>query len=319
MAISTTTPARGRTATGHVHKTGRVRRAGSPAHRGDARLAWVLIAPAVVGFLVFAAYPTLRGIYLSFTDFRVLTPPQWTGLDNLERLVADEVFWHSLGVTGYFVLLSVVIGMALSVTTAVVLHRLTASTALRGVIILPFLISGVVAATTWSWMLDAQLGIVNIAIRQLGLDPVFFLGSSEWAIPTIAMISVWKGMGYNAIIVFAGLQTIPPTIYEAGRIDGANEMQMFRRLTLPLLRPVLAMVLVLTVIGSFQVFDLVAVTTQGGPARASNVLQLYIYDKAFGQFEFGYAATMSLALFAMLIAITFLQMRLLRADESDTD
>jgi multiple sugar transport system permease protein len=319
MAISTTTPARGQTATGHVHKTGRVRRTGSPAHRGDARLAWALIAPAIVGFLVFAAYPTLRGIYLSFTDFRVLTPPQWTGLDNLKRLVADEVFWHSLGVTAYFVLLSVVIGMALSVTTAVVLHRLTASTALRGVIILPFLISGVVAATTWSWMLDAQLGIVNIAIRQLGLDPVFFLGSSKWAIPTIAMISVWKGMGYNAIIVFAGLQTIPPTIYEAGRIDGANEMQMFRRLTLPLLRPVLAMVLVLTVIGSFQVFDLVAVTTQGGPARASNVLQLYIYDKAFGQFEFGYAATMSLALFAMLIAITFLQMRLLRADESDTD
>jgi multiple sugar transport system permease protein len=209
--------------------------------------------------------------------------------------------------------------MALSVATAVVLHRLTASTALRGIIILPFLISGVVAATTWSWMLDAQLGIVNIAIRQLGLDPVFFLGSSKWAIPTIALISVWKGMGYNAIIVFAGLQTIPPTIYEAGRIDGANEIQMFRRLTLPLLRPVLAMVLVLTVIGSFQVFDLVAVTTQGGPARASNVLQLYIYDKAFGQFEFGYAATMSLALFAMLIAITFLQMRLLRADESDTN
>ncbi|WP_036962806.1 carbohydrate ABC transporter permease [Promicromonospora kroppenstedtii] len=319
MAISTTTPARGRTATGRDHKTGPVHRAGSPAHRGDARLAWVLIAPAVIGFLAFAAYPTLRGIYLSFTDFRVLTPPQWTGMDNLKRLVADEVFWHSLGVTAYFVVLSVVIGMALSVTTAVVLHRLTASTALRGVIILPFLISGVVAATTWSWMLDAQLGIVNIAIRQLGLDPVFFLGSSRWAIPTIALISVWKGMGYNAIIVFAGLQTIPPTVYEAGRIDGANEMQMFRRLTLPLLRPVLAMVLVLTVIGSFQVFDLVAVTTQGGPARASNVLQLYIYDKAFGQFEFGYAATMSLALFAMLITITFLQMRLLRADESDTN
>ncbi|MFJ3406022.1 carbohydrate ABC transporter permease [Promicromonospora sp. NPDC090134] len=319
MAISTTTPARERTAAGRARTTGPVRRTSSPAHRGDARLAWVLIAPAVIGFLAFAAYPTLRGIYLSFTDFRVLTPPEWTGLDNLKRLVADEVFWHSLGVTAYFVLLSVVIGMTLSVTTAVVLHRLTASTALRGVIILPFLISGVVAATTWSWMLDAQLGIVNIAIRQLGLDPVFFLGSSKWAIPTIALISVWKGMGYNAIIVFAGLQTIPPTVYEAGRIDGANEMQMFRRLTLPLLRPVLAMVLVLTVIGSFQVFDLVAVTTQGGPARASNVLQLYIYDKAFGQFEFGYAATMSLALFAMLIAITFLQMRLLRADESDTD
>lgn len=291
----------------------------SPAHRHDGRLAWVLIAPALVGFLVFFLYPTLRGIYLSFTDFKVLTPPTFTGFDNFVRLFGDQVFWSSLGVTVYFVLLSVVFGMAISLVTAVVLHRLTSNTVVRGIIILPFLISGVVAATTWSWMLDSQLGVVNMLIEQLTGEPIMFLGSRAWAIPSIAMISVWKSMGYNAIIIFAGLQTIPPTIYEAGRIDGANEMQMFRRLTLPLLRPILAMVLVLTVINSFQVFDIVAVTTKGGPANASNVLQMYIYDKAFGQFDFGYGATMSLALFAMLIIITFLQMRLMRASESDTN
>ncbi|MCS5735280.1 carbohydrate ABC transporter permease [Herbiconiux daphne] len=291
----------------------------APAHRHDARLAWVLIAPALIGFVVFAVYPTLRGIYLSFTDFKVLSPPTWTGLENFQRLLGDQVFWSSLGVTVYFVVLSVVIGMSLSVVTAVVLHRLTSSTVIRGIIILPFLISGVVAATTWSWMLDSQLGIVNQLIEQLTGEPILFLGSRAWAIPSIALISVWKSMGYTAIIVFAGLQTIPPSIYEAGRIDGASELQMFRRLTLPLLRPVLAMVLVLTVIGAFQVFDIVAVTTKGGPANASNVLQMYIYDKAFGQFDFGYGATMSLALFAMLIVITFLQMRLMRASESDTN
>jgi ABC-type sugar transport system permease subunit len=291
----------------------------SPAHRRDGRLAWVLIAPALIGFVVFFLYPTLRGIYLSFTDFKVLTPPVWTGLDNVTRLLGDQVFWSSLGVTVYFVLLSVIFGMTISVVTAVVLHRLTSNTVVRGIIILPFLISGVVAATTWSWMLDSQLGVVNMLVEQLTGDPILFLGSRGWAIPSIAMISVWKSMGYNAIIVFAGLQTIPPTIYEAGRIDGATELQMFRRLTLPLLRPILAMVLVLTVIGSFQVFDIVAVTTKGGPANASNVLQMYIYDKAFGQFDFGYGATMSLALFAMLIVITFLQMRLMRASESDTN
>jgi multiple sugar transport system permease protein len=291
----------------------------SPAHRNDGRLAWVLIAPALLGFLVFFLYPTLRGIYLSFTDFKVLTPPTFTGFDNFVRLFGDQVFWSSLGVTVYFVLLSVVFGMTISLVTAVVLHRLTSNTVVRGIIILPFLISGVVAATTWSWMLDSQLGVVNMLIEQLTGEPIMFLGSRAWAIPSIAMISVWKSMGYNAIIIFAGLQTIPPTIYEAGRIDGANEMQMFRRLTLPLLRPILAMVLVLTVINSFQVFDIVAVTTKGGPANASNVLQMYIYDKAFGQFDFGYGATMSLALFAMLIIITFLQMRLMRASESDTN
>ncbi|MCS5717012.1 sugar ABC transporter permease [Herbiconiux sp. CPCC 205763] len=291
----------------------------APAHRGDAKLAWLFIAPALIGFLVFAAYPTLRGIYLSFTDFKVLTPPTWIGLDNFVELLGDDVFWSSLLVTVYFVVLSVALGLTLSIITAVVLHRLTASTVVRGLIILPFLISGVVAATVWSWMLDTQLGIINIALEQLTGQSIQFLTSRAWAIPSIALISVWKSLGYTAIIIFAGLQTIPPTIYEAGRIDGANEFQMFRRLTLPLLRPILALVVVLNVIGAFQVFDIVQVATKGGPANASNVLQMYIYSKAFGQFDFGYASAMSLALFAVLIVITFLQMRLLRASESDTN
>ncbi|MEU8079925.1 sugar ABC transporter permease [Catellatospora citrea] len=291
--------------------------ANSPAHRGDARLAWVLIAPSLIGFAVFAVYPTLRGLYLSFTDFAVLTPPTWVGFDNYAKLAADDVFWSALGVTVYFVALSVTMSLAVSIVTAAVLHRLTSSTVIRGLIILPFLISAVVAATVWAWMLDAQLGIVNIAIEALGGDGVRFLTSREWAIPSIALINVWKQMGYTSIIIFAGLQTIPPTVYEAGRIDGASELQMFRRLTLPLLRPILALVLVLNVIGAFQVFDIVQVTTKGGPANASNVLQMLIYSKAFGQFDFGYASAMSFALFAILLVITFLQMRLLRANESE--
>jgi ABC-type sugar transport system permease subunit len=291
--------------------------AGAPSHRGDARLAWVLIAPALIGFLVFAVYPTVRGIYLSFTEFRVLTPPTWIGLDNYVELFGDEVFWSSLLVTVYFVVAAVSMTMIVSVLTAAVLHRLTRSTVIRGLIILPFLISGVVAATVWSWMLDTQLGIVNIVIEGLGGDAQQWLSSRALAIPSLALIHVWKNMGYTSIIIFAGLQTIPPQIYEAGRIDGASETQMFFRLTLPLLRPIIALVLVLNVIGAFQIFDIIAVTTKGGPANASNVLQMYIYDKAFGQFDFGYASAMSMALFAILIVITFLQMRLLRANESD--
>jgi ABC-type sugar transport system permease subunit len=289
----------------------------APAHRQDARVAWLFISPAVLGFLVFAAYPTVRGFYLSFTDFRVLSPPSWVGLDNFVTLIHDEVFWNSLKVTTYFVVLSVVFGLLLSIATAVVLHRLTRSTVIRGLIIVPFLISGVVAATVWSWMLDGQLGIINVILTSLGADSIRFLSSPQWAIPSIAMISVWKSFGYTAIIIFAGLETIPATIYEAGRIDGASEVQMFRRLTLPLLRPILALVVVLNLIGAFQVFDIVQVATKGGPANATNVLQMYIYSKAFGQFQFGYASAMSLSLFALLIVITFMQMRLLRAGESD--
>lgn len=287
------------------------------ARRMDLPWALVLILPAVVGFAIFYAYPTFRGIYLSFTDFHVLTPPTWTGLANFRELIHDGVFWHSLGVTAYFVVLSVVFGTLISLVTAVVLHRVTRSTTLRGVILLPFLISNVIAALVWQWMLDPELGIVDIALKHLTGHSIMFFGSGGWAIPSLAAISVWKWMGYYALLIFAGLQTIPPTIYEAGRVDGASEVQMFRRLTVPLLRPILAMVVVLTVINAFQVFDIVAVTTEGGPANASNVLQMYIYRKAFRQFDFGYAATMSLALFALLVAVTFTQLRLSRANESD--
>jgi ABC-type sugar transport system permease subunit len=181
-------------------------------------------------------------------------------------------------VTVYFVVLSVVIGILVSLVTAVVLHRLTRSTLIRGLMILPFLISGVVAAVIWSWMLDPQLGIVNAALKAVTGQRVEFLGSSALAIPSVAMISVWKSMGYNAVLIFAGLQTIPAELYEAARLDGASEMRMFRHLTVPLLRPILAMVVILSVISSIQVFDIVQVATQGGPANASNVLQMYIYD-----------------------------------------
>lgn len=289
----------------------------SGSRRGDGRLAWILIAPSIVGFLVFAGYPTLRGIYLSFTDFRVFSPPTWIGFDNFVKLASDAKFWSSLGTTMYFVVLTVILTMVVSIATAVLLHRVTSSTVIRSIVILPFLISNVVAAVVFSWMLDQQLGIVNIAIKALGGDSIGFLSERAWVVPTLAVITVWKTAGYTTILVFAGLQTIPPQIYEAGKLDGATESQMFRRLTLPLLRPIIAMVLVLTVIGAFQVFDIVQVTTKGGPANASLVLQMYIYDKAFGQFDFGYASAMSLVLFLMLILISFAQMRLLRASESD--
>jgi ABC-type sugar transport system permease subunit len=299
------------------------RRAGtahrSPSHRGDGRLALVLILPAAVGFGAFAAYPTLRGIYLSFTNFRILTPPTWAGPANYRRLLSDGVFWDSLRSTVYFVILTVAIGMVVSLATAVILHRLTRSAVIRGLVLLPFLISGVVAALVWQWMLDPGLGIVNVAVKALGGPDILFLGSQEWVVPSLAFIAVWKSMGYNAILIFAGLQTIPGDVYEAGRVDGAGEVRMFVRLTLPLLRPIMAMVIILNIISSFQVFDLVAVTTKGGPANASNVLPLYIYNTGFAEFDFGYALTMSMALFVMLLAITFVQMRLLRANDADTN
>lgn len=321
MTLSTAAPATAPATTDSPPRRANRRRpinAGAPSHRGDGRLAWVLISPAAIGFLVFIVYPTLRGIYFSFTDYHLLSAPQWIGAGNFVEMFHDDTFWASLAVTVYFVVIAVALTLVVSIVTAAVLHRVTGSTVVRGLIILPFLISAVVAATVWSWMLDSQLGIVNSAIHAFGGHGIQFLTSRQWAIPSLAFIHVWKNMGYTSIILFAGLQTIPASIYEAGSIDGASEFKMFRRLTLPLLRPILALVLVLNVIGAFQVFDIVSVATKnGGPANATNVLQMYIYKKGFGEFDFGYASAMSLALFAMLMIITFAQMRLLRASESD--
>jgi multiple sugar transport system permease protein len=288
-----------------------------PKRRDDTRLALMFIAPALIGFLVFMIWPTLRGIYLSFTRFNLLTPPEFNGLDNYVRMAQDPVFWNSLKVTVYYVIVNIVIQTALALVIAVMMQRLTKRTWLRGIVLTPYLVSNGVAALVFLWVLDYQLGIGNRVIELIGLDRIAFLADSNWVIPTIALINVWRHVGYTALLIFAGLQTIPETLYEAGRTDGASEVTMFRRITLPLLRPILALVLIITVVGSFQVFDTVAVTTRGGPIDSSRVLQYYIYDMAFGRFQFGYASAMSVALLVVLVIITFLQYRLSRAEQSD--
>ncbi|MEU6532585.1 sugar ABC transporter permease [Streptomyces sp. NPDC046928] len=293
------------------------RRAAAREERGDGRLAAVFIAPALLGFVVFLLWPTLRGVYLSFTRFNLLTPAEWVGLDNYVRMVHDPIFWDSMGVTVEYVLVNIGVQTVSALAIAVLLQRLTQSAVLRGIVLTPYLMSNVVAGIVWLWILDTQLGIGNEILAGLGLDRVPFLADETWAVPTIALINVWRHVGYTALLLFAGLMAIPNDMYEAAKVDGASEWRMFRRITMPLLRPVLAVVLIMTVIGSFQVFDTVAVTTAGGPANATNVLQYYIYGAAFGRFQFGYASAMSVALLVVLSAITVLQYRLTRAGQSD--
>ena len=285
--------------------------------RDDTRLAILFILPALIGFLVFMVWPTLRGIYLSFTKFNLLTPPKFNGLDNYIRMVQDPVFWNALKVTLYYVVINITLQTILAVIIAVLMQRLTRKTWLRGIVLTPYLVSNVVAAMVFLWILDYQLGIGNKIIAAIGLDRIAFLSSSAWVIPTIALINVWRHVGYTALLIFAGLQTIPETMYEAGRVDGASEVRMFRSITVPLLRPIIALVLIITVVGSFQVFDTVAITTKGGPVDSSRVLQYYIYDVAFGRFQFGYASAMSVGLLLVLVIITFIQYRLTRAESSD--
>jgi multiple sugar transport system permease protein len=295
-----------------------------PLHRASMRggrretgVALLFLSPALLGFLVFFLWPTLRGFYLSLTEYSLLQPPEFIGLDNYQELVKDPQFWNSLKVTLEYVFINIGLQTTLALGLAVLLHRLTASTLLRGVVLLPYLIANVVVALLWYWMADYNLGVLNQVLGWLNIGPIAFFGDSNLAIPTIAFVNVWRHLGYTALLIFAGLQTIPKDVYEAASMDGATEWQTFRRITMPLLRPVLFLVLMLTVIGSWQIFDTVAVTTRGGPVNATRVIQYYIYDRAFTRYDFGYASAVSVVLFFILAGVAFAQFRLMRADESD--
>ena len=286
--------------------------------KDDRILGPAFILPATIGLVAFYIWPLVRGIYLSFTEYNLLPPETFTGIDNYKRMVRDDTFWNAVRVTLEYVVINIGLQTLLALAIAVLMQRLTQSTFVRSIVLTPYLVSNVVVAMLWLWLLDATLGVSNQVIEALTGESVNFF-SSTLAIPTIALINVWRHMGYTALLIFAGLQAIPNTVYEAGKIDGASEWTMFWRITIPLLRPILALVLIMTMIGSFQVFDTVSVTTQGGPVNATRVLQYYIYDLAFGRFQFGYASAIAVGLLIILAAITAVQYRLMRAGETDLD
>lgn len=277
----------------------------------------LFVAPALVGFLVFYLLPTLRAIQISLTDWNLMRAPKFIGLANYAKLLGDENFWHSAWVTLAYVLYNIPVQTVLGLLLAVLSDRLARAVSLRAVIIAPYLISNVVAALVWLMMLDPILGLVNGFLEVVGIGRQGFLASPDQAMVSVAAISTWRHTGLTALLFYAGLQAIPRHLYEAARLEGAGEWTMFRRITLPLLRPVLAFVLVTSLIGSFQVFDVIAVATAGGPSNSTRVILWYIYENAFKFNKMGYASAISVVLFVTLILITLLQMRLLKADQSD--
>nr|WP_246348959.1 sugar ABC transporter permease [Nesterenkonia xinjiangensis] len=277
----------------------------------------MFILPAAIGLVVFYFWPLVRGIWLSFTSWDILTPARFVGLANYQEMIGDPVFWNAVRVTLIYVVINIGVQTVVALLLAVLMQRLSRSILLRSLVLTPFLVSNVVAALVFLWILDFQLGIGNQFLDSLGVGRVGFFTTEAWVIPTIALVNVWRHMGYTALLLFAGLQAIPSNLYEAARVDGASELRQFFTITVPLLRPILGLVLIISVIGSFQVFDTVAVTTNGGPVDSSRVLQLYIYDNAFGQFNFGYAAALSVALLVILLVVTVLQYRVTRAGQTD--
>lgn len=285
--------------------------------RGEALAGWALVLPALIGFLLFYAWPTVRAVGISFTDWNLLRAPQYVGLDNYAALLEDDKFWNGMQLAGLYALLNIPLQTALGLALAVAMDRLTKSLFVKSVVLLPYLLSNVLVALVWLWMLDPVLGLVNQGFASAGIDRQPFFGGAEQALLTVAGVNIWRHMGLVAMLFLAGLQNIPRYLYEAGALEGATEWQMFTRITLPLLRPVMVFVLVTSVTGSFQIFDTIAVTTNGGPLDSTRVIVHYIVQNAFSFYKMGYASAMSMALALVMVLYTVIQMHILRANESD--
>lgn len=294
-------------------------RAASPARRREAIQGMLLISPWVVGFLCFTAYPMAASFYYSFTNYKILGTPTWIGLRNYVYALTgapfgggDPRFWLSLDRTLVWVVVTVPLGILGSLLAASLLNRgLKAMSIYRTCFFLPSLTPVVAASLLWAWILQPDLGVLNSVIHGLtGLKGPNWLYSLTWSMPALMAISLWTGVGGGRMIIFlAGLQGVPRELYDAARTDGATWLQSWRYVTLPLLTPVILFTLILGIISSFQVFALAFVTTGGGPAYSTYFYALHVYIQAFSSFDMGYGCALAWVLFAIVLALTVLQIR----------
>ncbi len=281
----------------------------------------LLIAPALFGFACFYLYPTFRGIYLSFTH--TVDPGStgnWVGLAMYRKLWNDPLFWNAVRVTFQYVVINIGSQTIFALGLAVAIDRLAKSTWVRIALLMPWLIPGITTAMLYTWILSPSLGVVNQALSALHLKTYEFFSSDTMAMPTVALVNTWRYVGYTSLLIFAGIQMIPKSMYEAGSIDGATEWRLFRSITLPLLRPVLTMVMVVSFIGSFQIFDTIVVALSNGGANSGDALRAlnyYIYQKTFMEYKIGYGAAMATVLLVFLAIFSLIQMKINRANESD--
>lgn len=268
----------------------------------------IFVLPMLVLFVIFRFVPSLGAIGMSFTDYRLSGEFTFIGAENYRRLIEDDLFFDSLRVTLLYAVMYVPLTLVVSLGTATMLHHVARGRGLfRGLLFLPYVTSFVMAGIIWTWIYQSD-GLLNGVLERVGLGPAPFLtGNQAMVLGSLAVVSVWKSFGYSMLILLAGLKNIPEDVMEAATLDGAGPVAKFRRITLPLLRPVIFFVLVIETIAAFQVFDTIYVMTGGGPARASYGLVYMLYDQGFKFFDFGYAATIGVMLFVIVFAISLVQ------------
>jgi multiple sugar transport system permease protein len=277
----------------------------------EARWGIFFVTPWVIGFVIFTLGPVVASLGLSFMDYELISAPTWRGLGNyVELLSRDRLFGLSLYNTVYYTLFSVPLGLLAAFMLALLLNvKLPGMNIYRTVFYLPAVTSGVAVSLLWIWLFNPQFGLINHLLRSIGLPGPGWLVDEAWSKPAFILMSIW-GVGGTAVIFLAGLQGVPRSLYEAAEIDGANTLQRFRHVTIPMMTPVIFFNMIVGIIGSFQVFTSAYVMTQGGPRESTLFYVLYLFRQGFKLLRMGYAASMAWILFIIIIILTLIQLRL---------
>ncbi|MCT4685956.1 carbohydrate ABC transporter permease [Vallitalea sp.] len=269
------------------------------------------ILPNFIGFCVFIMVPVIFSFGLSFMEWDGFTPMTYVGLKNFTDLFSDSTFKISFINTVYFALFTVPTTVVISLGLAVLLNKkIKGLNFYRSALFFPYVASIVAVAVVWNMLFQKDFGPINSFLRFVGMEnPPKWVASSDWAMPAVIIVSIWKGMGYYMVIYLAALQGIPKSLYEAAKIDGASNWQKFRYVTRPMLTPATFFVVMMLTISCFKVFDLVYIMTEGGPGRSTTMLVNYIYDKAFLSWDYGSASAISIVLFIVVATISIIQFR----------
>ncbi len=299
------------------------RRPTRPHHRRSALTAWAFLAPLVLYLALFYVYPLYRNVELSLRDYTVRSFVQndapFAGLQNYGEVFQDATFGPALRNTLIFTLCSIVAQYIIGLALAVFFNRnFRLSATLRALFLVPWLLPLIVSASTWSWMLNSESGVVNYLLRAVGGDNVNWLTSPEWSLTAVVIANIWIGIPFNLVILYSGLQNIPAELYEAAALDGAGLWQSFRRVTFPLLRPVTAITLLLGFVYTLKVFDLIWIMTKGGPGSSSTTLATWSYQLGFGSMlpHFGPGAAVGNLLIVIALAFGLLHIHTQRRQEA---
>ena len=281
--------------------------------RREAIGGYLFILPWIIGFLIFTFGPIIASFYFSLTNYQIVKPPVWAGLDNYRRLIHDDLFWQSLKVTSIYVVISVPIGLVLSFLVAMLMNQKVKGIGFwRTIFYLPNLVPLVGATMLWLWIFNPEFGLLNGFLETIGIDGPLWLRSQDWALPSLILMSLW-GVGGSTLIYLAGLQGIPSDLYGAVEVDGGGAWAKFWTVTIPQMSPVIFYNLILGIIGGFQVFAQPLIMTGGGPRYATLFVVLYLYQNAFTNFKMGYASAIAWVLFLIIFVLTVITFRISRS------